>query len=34
MGLIDTKTVDCTANVINKIESKTIDTEITTYYCQ
>jgi len=28
MGLIDTKTVDSTANVINKIESKIIDTDL------
>jgi len=27
MGLIDTKTVDSTANVINKVESNTIDLE-------
>jgi len=27
MGLIETKTVDSTANVINKIESKNIDTD-------
>jgi len=30
MGLIETKTVDSTANVINKIESKNIDTDLTT----
>jgi len=29
MGLIETKTVDSTANVINKIESKNIDTDLT-----
>jgi len=29
IDLIDTKTVDSTANVINKIESKTIDTDLT-----
>jgi len=29
MGLIETKTVDCTANAINKIESETIDTHLT-----
>jgi len=28
MGLIDTKTVDSTANVINKVESNTIDLEL------
>jgi len=29
MGLIETKTVDSTANVIHKIKSKTIDTDLT-----
>jgi len=29
MGLIDTKTVDSTANVINKIKSTNIDTHLT-----
>jgi len=29
IGLIETKTVDSTANVISKIESKTIDTVLT-----
>ena len=29
MGLIDTKTVDSTANVINKIESSNIDLQYT-----
>jgi len=29
MGLIDTKPVDSTANVINEIESKNIDTDLT-----
>jgi len=28
MGLIDTKTLDSTANVINKVESNTIDLEL------
>jgi len=29
MGLIETKTVDSTANALNKINSKTIDTDLT-----
>lgn len=29
MGLIDSKTVDSTANVINKIESSNVDTKLT-----
>jgi len=31
MGLIDTKTVDSTGNVINKIESTNIDPHLTKY---
>jgi len=29
MGLVDVKEVDSTANVINKIESKTMNTDLT-----